>query len=227
MNLIAIDLDGTLEDSRRDMISSVHRVRAGFSLSRRSDDRIAPWVNQGMERLYLNCFDDYLEKGIYPERMNIVRNAYELDYLGQVATETRLYPGISEALSGLSLVGRLVVVTNKPEKISKRLLKELKIDHWISGLVGGDTIGKIKPDPALLQEAARLAGYSSDSGISFMIGDTSGDIQMGRAFGAVTIWCAWGYSKNPGVAPHETATDPEQLKELVQKRTPKQIEAII
>lgn len=215
MNLIAIDLDGTLEDSRRDMISAVHRVRASFSLAIRSDDQVAPWVNQGMEQLYKNTFDDLLANGICSEQYDRVQEAYERDYLKHVASETRLYPGISGALSGLSEIGRLVVVTNKPEKISKRLIEELKIDQFISGLVGGDTTEKNKPDPALLKEAARQIGFSTDSGHSFMIGDSSGDIKMGRRFGATTIWCSWGYAKEPGAEPHWIANVPEELPTLV------------
>jgi phosphoglycolate phosphatase len=216
MNLIALDLDGTLEDSRRDMISSVHRVRDFFSLSNRSDDRIAPWVNQGMELLYRNCFDDYLENGEESKRLSEVQKAYDADYLKNVASETSLYSGIAAALSDLALIGRLVVVTNKPEKISKRLLEELKVDHLISGLVGGDSIGKIKPDPAMLHAAARQVDFSFDNGQAFMIGDTSGDIKMGRAYGAMTIWCGWGYSSKPGEEPHLIAHQPEELPSLVQ-----------
>jgi phosphoglycolate phosphatase len=216
MNLIGLDLDGTLEDSRRDMIASVHRVRDFFSLPRRPDARFAPWINQGMELLYRNCFDDYLEKGEERGRLSEVQTAYDGDYLENVASETRLYPGVAAALSKLALIGRLVVVTNKPEKISKRLLEELRIDHLISGLVGGDSIGKIKPDPAMLHAAALQVGFSPDNGLAFMIGDTQGDIKMGRAYGAMTIWCGWGYSSRPGEEPHLIAHQPEELPSLVQ-----------
>ncbi|WDT80842.1 MAG: hypothetical protein MPW14_03405 [Candidatus Manganitrophus sp.] len=59
--MICLDLDGTLEDSRRDMISVVHRLREALGLPRRTDDAILPWVNKGMEQLYRACFDDYLQ----------------------------------------------------------------------------------------------------------------------------------------------------------------------
>lgn len=215
MNLIAIDLDGTLEDSRRDMVSVVHRVRASFSLSKRPDEEILPWINQGMDKLYRNCFDDYLNGGYSNERLSLVSRAYEADYFSNVACETILYPGVGTALAGLAQIGPVVVVTNKPERISKRLLEELKVDHLISGLIGGDTIGKIKPDPEILRAAAQQVGFSPDSGASFMIGDSAGDIKMGRAFGATTIWCAWGYSDAPGEEPQRIALTPEELAPLV------------
>lgn len=211
MTLIALDLDGTLEDSRADMVASAHRVRAAFQLPRRGDDAVRPWVNQGMETLYRNCFDDYLSAGEESERLAEVRLAYEADYTTNVANETRLYLGIDPALTELSSLGRLVVVTNKPEKISVRLLEELKVADRFSAVVGGDSCAESKPSPLMLQEAARRAGIDPSANRAVMIGDTAADIKMGRAFGAATIWCAWGYAASPGETPDFTARTPRDL----------------
>jgi phosphoglycolate phosphatase len=211
MNLIGLDLDGTLEDSRSDMIAAVRRVRGGFGLARRKDDEVAPWVNQGMETLYRNCFDDYLKIGNENVRLKSVQTAYEADYLDHVACETRLYPEIAGMLQSLYELGRLVVVTNKPERISKRLLESLKVDRWITGVVGGDSCGAIKPDPLMLRRAAGLCGFDPSAGMSFMVGDTAGDIKMGRAYGAITVWCAWGYASAPGEKPDLIARTPRNL----------------
>jgi phosphoglycolate phosphatase-like HAD superfamily hydrolase len=58
MRLICFDLDGTLEDSRRDMVAAVHRVREALGLTPRSNEAVLPWVNKGMETLYRACFND-------------------------------------------------------------------------------------------------------------------------------------------------------------------------
>jgi phosphoglycolate phosphatase len=211
MNLIALDLDGTLEDSRRDMTSAVHRVRKSLKLPARTDDAVLPWVNQGMETLYRNCFDDYLTQG----GMVRVQQAYEADYMENVARETRLYPGIPQTLETLRELGCLAVVTNKPERISRRLLEVLGVGGFITAVVGGDTCGEIKPSPALLHAAARLCGFSSTKGRAFMIGDTAADIKMGRAFGATTVWCGWGYADSPGENPDFIARAATELPGLV------------
>ena len=51
MSLVAFDLDGTLEDSRVDMVSAVQRVRATLGLPHRPDDDFRPHVNRGMPHL--------------------------------------------------------------------------------------------------------------------------------------------------------------------------------
>jgi phosphoglycolate phosphatase len=213
VNLIGLDLDGTLEDSRSDMTAAVQRVRAALGLASRTDDAIRPWVNRGMDQLYRACFDDYLNED--NSRLAVVRNQYEADYLANVAHETRLYPGIAAALARLEGHGRLAVITNKPERISHRLLEVLGVGKHFAAIIGGDTCAKGKPDPIVLSEAAKRCGFVAGRGRVIMIGDTAADMQLGRAFGAATIWCAWGYSAHPDEFPHFVAHDPDQLPDLV------------
>ncbi len=49
--LIGIDLDGTLEDSRADMVAAARKVRSALGLPVRADAQLAPWENAGMDRL--------------------------------------------------------------------------------------------------------------------------------------------------------------------------------
>jgi phosphoglycolate phosphatase len=214
MNLIGLDLDGTLEDSRADMTAVVYRVRAGLGLPARSTETVRPWVNKGMEQLYRACFDDYIQPN--DAGLEEVRKRYEADYLENIAVDTRLYPGISESVSRLTDLGRLAVITNKPERISRRLLEVLGIDKFIGAVIGGDTCAKGKPDPMLLEEAARRFGFDRAKGRAVMIGDTEADMKLGRAFGAKTIWAAWGYTDRIGIEPDFTAKTPADLPVMVQ-----------
>lgn len=207
--LIGFDLDGTLEDSRADMTAAVHRVRAGLGLLPRDDAAIAPHLGRGMPELYARCFDD-----AQPE--HDVKARYEADYLAHVADHTRLYPGIAEALAALQEKATLVVLTNKPETISRRLLDLLGVGHRFSAVVGGDTCAEAKPSPLVFERAARVVGFplGDDPGHAprVHVGDSAGDIQLARAVGAASIWCAWGYAAGPGeVAPDWVAEAPVDL----------------
>jgi phosphoglycolate phosphatase len=214
MTLIALDLDGTLEDSRRDMVGVAQRVRASLKLPTRPDDALLPWVNKGMDQLYRACFDDYVQ-GV-ESRVTEVRIRYEADYFDHVAVETILYPGIAPAIEQLATMGVLACVTNKPERISWRLLEVLGISKHFMAVIGGDTCPKGKPDPMVLEAAARRCGFKKTPARTVMIGDTAADLAMGRAFGATTIWCAWGYVDQPGdERPDLIARTPDQLPELV------------
>jgi 2-phosphoglycolate phosphatase len=213
MIFVGIDLDGTIEDSRADMTGAVHRVRLGLGLPARTDEAVRPWVNKGMDLLYRACFDDYIR--LNEARLDEIRKRYESDYLENVAVETRLYPGIGAALERLAEAGRLAVVTNKPERISRRLLEVLGVDKFITAVIGGDTCPQAKPDPTVLKEAARRCGFDGFKRRCFMVGDSTTDLRMGRAFGAATIWCAWGYAKDPGDRPDFVAESPDELPAIV------------
>lgn len=218
MALIALDLDGTLEDSRADMTAAVHRVRAALGLPPRPDAAVRPHVNAGMDALYRACFDDHLGGG-NAGRVSEVRAAYEVDYLAHIADETRLYPGIEAALGALSELGRLACVTNKPERLSRRLLEVLGVGARFGTVVGGDSCRESKPSPLMLQEASRRVAIAPGEGRAFMIGDTAADIRMGKAYGAVTVWCAWGYLADaPEPAADHAAASPADLVSIVQSR---------
>jgi 2-phosphoglycolate phosphatase len=219
MTLIGIDLDGTLEDSRADMVAAATRVRAGFGLPVRDTALLAPHVNAGMDRLYRSCFDDYLAAGSgasdLDTRYRAVQRAYDADYLANVAVETRLYDGIAAALEQLATLGTLACVTNKPQAISRTLLDALGVGHLFRTVVGGDSCAEAKPHPVMLRTAAERCGFDAGKVRTFMIGDTDGDLQLARAFGATSIWCAWGYVARPNAKPDFEAHVPADLPGIV------------
>jgi len=217
-HLIGIDLDGTIEDSRNDMVAAACRVRSELGLSPRADELLRPYVNGGMEQLYRACFDDYVLAGDEGGRLETVRRAYEADYLAHVAVETRLYDGVADALWALSKLGSLACVTNKPERISRALLDALGVGGAFTTVVGGDSCAHAKPHPVMLQTAAERCGFDRARGTAFMLGDTNGDIQLARAYGAIAVWCAWGYVGAPSEAADAQARRPEELVGIVKQR---------
>jgi phosphoglycolate phosphatase len=216
--LIGLDLDGTLEDSRDDMVAAARRVRAQLGLPVREDAQLRPWVNAGMDQLYRRCFDDYLAQDSGGTRYAQVQQAYDADYLANVAVHTRLYDGIADALAGLARLGTLACITNKPERISRKLLDELGVGALFGTVVGGDTCALAKPHPMMLSAAVERCEFDMRRGRAFMIGDTAADMQLARAFGATGVWCAWGYVSALDAAapkPDFTARAPRELVKIV------------
>ncbi len=209
-----MDLDGTLEDSRHDMVSAIHRVRHRLGLSSKNFEELVPHVMRGMPHLYRNCFGEAIgEHDLDTPHMDEIAGLYNEEYAQGIADETRLYPGIKEALPLLEEMGRLAVVTNKPESLSRLLLSELGVlQHFIT-VVGGDSATKPKPAPEPLAEALRR---SQRTGPVIMIGDSAGDIRCGRAFGATTVWCQWGYHDHVSdTSPEFSIASPSNLAALV------------
>ena len=104
------------------------------------------------------------------------------------------------------------VVTNKPEEISRALLQALGLARFFAIVVGGDTCEAPKPSPIPLRHAIQQLGGTR----AVMIGDSAGDIKMGRACEALTIWCRWGYYEQVKETPDYIADGPTDLPRILQ-----------
>lgn len=217
MTVICLDLDGTLEDSREDMVAAVQRVRRKLKLPPRVDEDFRQHVNQGMDHLYRTCFAEvFVGRGAESseETMASLRLAYTEDYGARIAEATRLYDGMAAALEVLAEMAPLALVTNKPEGLSLKLLAALGVADRFAAVIGGDTLAVAKPDPAVLDAALARTGGAP----AIMIGDSAGDIRCARAHGTPVIWCAWGYAETPGpVAPDAIAKHPSELPAIVER----------
>jgi phosphoglycolate phosphatase len=82
-------------------------------------------------------------------------------------------------------------VTNKAERFTLPLLDLLEVRSRAACVIGGDTTGRIKPDPEPLLAASRALQLAPDACI--YLGDDERDVQAGRAAGMTTAIAMWGY----------------------------------
>lgn len=223
MKFFFFDLDGTLEDSRKDMVAAAAHVRQSLGLTTREFSALVPHVNKGMRELYLNCFDDFINDARAPEareeKILTVQKHYEQRYADFIAVETKLYAGIRTALEDARSLGRVAVITNKPEHLSIRLLESLGVLSLIDLVVGGDTCHEAKPSPVPLRFALEKLGGDIARDQVFMVGDSQGDARAGSLCGAQTVWCAWGYQSDAPTqpAPQHIAARPDDLRQIFRR----------
>jgi phosphoglycolate phosphatase len=220
--LITMDLDGTLEDSRADMVASVQRLRHRLELPERPNTDFWGDVNRGMDHLYRACFAEHVGSNPTTDVLGQIRDAYATDYSDHIDDQTVLYDGWLDTLPLLADIAPLALVTNKPEALSHQLLTALGIREHFTAIIGGDTCAAGKPDPITIATAAQRCGFASDHRPVFHIGDSAGDIRLAHAFGATAIWCAWGYldAAPTDPAPHIHAPSPQELPTLIQSALP-------
>ena len=102
----------------------------------------------------------------------------------------------TDALDVLASDGcRFAVCTNKLERLSLLLLKQLKLADRFAAICGQDTFGIQKPNPEVLRRTVTAAGGSLPHAI--MIGDSVTDIRTARAAGIPVIAVDFGYSERP------------------------------
>lgn len=207
--LLCFDLDGTLQDSRADMVTAIQKVRSDLNLEPRSFEALVPWVSKGMPMLYANAFDD--ADGTV--RLEIPK-LYAQTYSKVIVQQTRLYEGVYSMLQTLSSQVVMAVVTNKPERLSRLLLYRLGVLKYFMTVIGGDTLTVAKPSPEMLQEAYDRSGAN---GQCLMVGDSAGDVRMSQSYGATSMWCAWGYYERPDdVQPDLIVQSPSEVVAFVE-----------
>jgi phosphoglycolate phosphatase len=192
---LVLDLDGTLVDTAPDLAQATNHVLTRNGRSTVSLDEIRCMVGHGARKLIMRGFA--LTGGELGEDQVEPLFDQFIDYYGaHISERSRPFPGVVALLERCRDAGiRLAVCTNKLECLSLKLLAELKLSGYFSAVVGADTIGIAKPDPAPYREAVRRAG--STVGKSLMVGDSGTDVLLARAVGVPVIAVSFGYSDRP------------------------------
>lgn len=120
-----------------------------------------------------------------------------LEYYGaHIASGTRAYPGLIDALDGLAVRGvTLAIVTNKLERLAVELVDQLGLADRFRTVIGGDTMGPggAKPSPAPIHEMIRRCG----GGRAAFVGDSIFDIEAAKNAAIPSIAVSFGFLMQP------------------------------
>ena len=188
---IRFDLDGTLVDSRHDLAEAVNRARADLGLPPLEVAAVLGMVGEGARNLVRRA----LGGEPAPELLERAFERFLVHYDAVCLDRTRPYPGIDELLTTLAATpGRpwLAVLTNKPERFTRKLVAHFGWSSIFDELVGGDSLPTRKPDPAGLRRIADHAGAAVAE--TMLIGDSRIDAATAAAAGARFLFVSWGFA---------------------------------
>ena len=178
-NTLLCDLDGTLVDSAEDLALALNSLLSESGRSTLSLAEITSMVGGGAKKLVERGF--FATGGILPKQENesVFKRFLKL-YAAHLTDNTRPYPHVMETLQGLKDNGwRLAVCTNKPETMSRELLRRLHMLPLFDAVAGGDTYEVKKPDPGHLLQT--LDSMGADRAGAVMLGDGKNDALAARA----------------------------------------------
>ena len=201
VSAVALDLDGTLLDTIRDLAASVNALLAELGHPAMPIDAIRTMIGKGMPNLVRRVLAR--ATGVSPEAVDDaeVKDAlgrYQAHYAARLGRETRSFPGMIEGLERLRAMGfPLAVVTNKAARFVRPHLAQAGIEHYFRVVIGGDLLPTRKPDPGPLLHAAAMLGVRPDH--LLMIGDSINDVLAARAAGSPVLVVPYGYNEGEPV----------------------------
>lgn len=188
IDAVLFDLDGTLLDTAPEFAVVVNQLRAEHGMAALPFAAIRRTVSHGARALVSLAFEIEPETaGFEALRLRLL----EL-YAANLASNTRVFPGIGDVLGFLSQ--RQIpwgVITNKPSQYAKPLLDAMAFAVPCATLVCPDHVSQSKPHPEPMLLACRQLGCRPEH--SVYVGDHRRDIEAGSAAGMLTIAAAYGY----------------------------------
>jgi phosphoglycolate phosphatase len=186
MELLVFDLDGTLVDSELDLANSVNATLEKIGRKPLSVELIASYIGQGVTVLISRSLGAGASEELVEQATEIFLNHYREHMLDNTAT----YPGVREALAELD--GRkMAVLTNKPVRFSREMLKGLGLAERFLQIYGGNSFENKKPDPIGLHRLMEETNVPATR--TLMIGDSVSDVMAGRNAGAWTCGVNYGF----------------------------------
>jgi phosphoglycolate phosphatase len=181
VELLAFDLDGTLIDSSADLTDSVNHALSTLGLPAIPVEAVKRYVGDGVEMLIKRALGSQADE-YFPRAIGLFRDYYEEHLLDR----TLLYPDVIDLLYYFG-VKKKVVVTNKTEKYTLKIVRSLHISDYFLDVVGEDSTPFKKPDPRLLTLV--MEKWGAVPGRTVVIGDGPNDILLAQRAGAIS--CAF------------------------------------
>jgi phosphoglycolate phosphatase len=204
---LIFDLDGTLIDSKLDLVMSVNAMLNCMGRKELPEETIASYVGSGAAVLVSRALGNASAEKELEKALAIFLEHYSQHNLDN----TRAYPGVEETLTRLKGLP-MAVLTNKPHAVSENILRGLGLDRYFQKIYGGNSFATKKPDPLganrILQEFQVIATQA------VMVGDSEVDVQTARNTGMLSAVVNYGFATHDrGKYPADVYL--ERLEELV------------
>jgi len=203
---LIFDLDGTLIDSKQDLIHSVNAMLLELGRGALPEETISGYIGHGAPTLVARA----LGNGCTEEERQRAVEFFLRYYETHKMDTTCAYPGVAETLEKLANVP-MAVLTNKPVRISVRILEAMGLSKYFRAIYGGNSFETKKPDPLGARTILRELGAEPQA--VMLVGDSEVDVQTARNAGTLAAAVNYGFGVHDrGVHPADIYL--ERFKDL-------------
>lgn len=207
VDVVIYDFDGVIIDSAGGIAHAVRETQKHFGTEVFDTPQIVSFVGHGAKYLIDGCLPLLSE-----EQRKVALAWYKAFYHEHCLVDTTLYPTVQETLDFFYNKGiPQFIVSNKPEPITKRILKELDVEKYFQEAYGPESLCKMKPDPEGLIKCLESSGRRN----GIMVGDSYTDIMAGKAAGIHTCGATYGMGDREKLKAENASLYVENLGEML------------
>ena len=195
IHLIILDFDGTLGDTRANIVLTMRQTlqRLGYPLA--EEDEIASTIGLPLEEGFRQLLPELPEDKVL-ECALTYRDIFEVNRKKLVP---KLFPGVKETLSRLREKGYVLTVASSRSSLSLNgFLGDMEIAEFVSYVLGADSVKMAKPHPEPVLRTMEDLGYTAAE--TLVVGDMPVDILMGKGAGTLTCGVTYGNSSREDLA---------------------------
>ena len=195
IHLIILDFDGTLGDTRANIVLTMRQTlqRLGYPLA--EEDEIASTIGLPLEEGFRQLLPELPEDKVL-ECVLTYRDIFEVNRKKLVP---KLFPGVKETLSRLREKGYVLTVASSRSSSSLNgFLGDMEIAEYVSYVLGADSVKMAKPHPEPVLRTMEDLGYTAAE--TLVVGDMPVDILMGKGAGTLTCGVTYGNSSREDLA---------------------------
>ena len=187
VDLMFFDLDGTLVDSKDDIVNAINVTLEHLGLGKKGASEIISYIGIGMHNLIKRSLGEGNE--IHFDNAILKFKDY---YRKHLTDKTTLYPNVKEVLEHFNRKKK-AIVSNRRHELTLAILKEFKLHEHFEKVFGGDDSSCAKPSSCNLDRI--IDEYKIDRKKAIMIGDMDIDILAGKNAGVATCGITYGMGK--------------------------------
>jgi phosphoglycolate phosphatase len=185
VRVLVFDLDGTLIDSKLDLVLSVNATLNHMGRDPIPHEDIGNYVGRGAGVLIHRA----LGPGATEEDAAKGLEYFLAYYRAHMLDNTVTYPGVREALELLKH-NSMAVLTNKPVRFSQAIISGLGLAPYFRYVYGGNSFETKKPDPFGMNKLLR--GFGAEPCEAMIVGDSDVDVMTARNSGAWSCGVTYG-----------------------------------
>ena len=195
IRLIILDFDGTLGDTRGNIVLTMRQTLQRLGYPERDEETIAATIGLPLEKGF-----EKLLPGLAPDALALCALTYrEIFEVNRKILVPKRFPHVKETLSALKEAGYvLTIASSRSSKSLNEFLRDMEIAPYVSYVLGADNVTQAKPHPEPVLKTMADLGYAPEE--TLVVGDMPVDILMGKGAGAFTCAVTYGNASRDDLA---------------------------